>query len=136
MWRGSVHSVNTSARDAAKIRVATISRSPARVAASALVVFAAMSTLLLFDLASLHLSQVRIQSIKTLLPEAPVVLDPVVDFFERARLQPAGAPLGPPGTRDQMGPLPHLQVLGDRRQAHPERLHHSSHKSHPHPQPP
>src|ERR1044072_194474 len=48
----------------------------------------------------LHRAQVHFQALETLLPEAAVVLQPLVDRLERLRLDAAGAPLRPRAARD------------------------------------
>src|SRR5690606_12977221 len=80
---------------------------------------------LLFRLAwlfRLDLLQVDVQAIETLLPQAPVVLDPLRGGIQGLRLEPRRAPLAFAAAHDEPGALQHLEVLGDRRQAHVERL--------------
>src|SRR5258706_443670 len=55
----------------------------------------------------LQLAQVHFETIETLLPEAPVVLQPLVDRLERLRLDPARPPLRLAAARDQPGALQH-----------------------------
>jgi len=50
------------------------------------------------------------------------VLDPVGRDVEAVGLEPARPELPVAAARDEAGALEHLQVLGDRRQAHVERL--------------
>src|SRR6266496_2980680 len=111
---GSVHALKTSARGASKTRSMTSVRS-AVVAAG--LVLAAMSPPF-----PLQLAQVVVQASEALLPETPIVLQPVRGVLEGTRLEPAGPPLRLATARDQTGVLQHLQVLGDRGKAHREGL--------------
>ena len=61
----------------------------------------------------LQLVQVVVQAVEALFPEAAVVLQPLGGVLERARLEPAGAPLGLAPALDQAGALEDLEVLGD-----------------------
>src|SRR5712692_9744976 len=92
---GSVHTLNTSSRDASKTRVMTSIRSDGSVAGLFL---SAMFLLLV-----LKFVQVIVQTIEALVPERAIVLHPVGDVLERARLQPAGPPLRLAAARDQAG---------------------------------
>src|SRR3970282_2890796 len=76
----------------------------------------------LFLLPLLNLSQVFVQAIETLRPDAAISFQPLIGILERVRLEPAGAPLRLAAARNEAGALQHLEVLGDRRQAHLERL--------------
>src|SRR5438045_9684779 len=95
-------------------RVTTSSRS---VGFDAALPAAAMSLLLL-----LQFAQMIFQPIEALFPEPAVVLQPVGGILERVRGEPAGPPLRLATARDEPGALQHLEVLGDRRKAHRERL--------------
>ena len=53
------------------------------------------------------------QAIEALLPELPISLGPVRDFFERSRVDAAAPELRVPALRDQSGALQHSQVFGD-----------------------
>ena len=64
----------------------------------------------------------RFESIEALFPEATVLVKPVGGVFQGGGLQLARAPLRLAAARDQAGALQHLQMLGNRRQAHVERL--------------
>src|SRR5688572_14028236 len=97
-------------RGASKVRVRTSSRSPGWAG----ILFSA-ATLLPFRLQG---AQMRFESIEALFPEATVLVKPVVGVFQGGGLQLAGAPLRLAAPRDQPGALQHLQVLGNRRQAH------------------
>src|SRR5262249_17508278 len=107
---GRVHALNTRARGASMTRVMTSSR-------CCMSVSTATSLLL-----ALQLLQVVLEPVEALFPEHAVVLQPVGCALQRARLEPAGAPLRLAPAGDEPGALQHLQVLGDRRQAHRERL--------------
>src|SRR5712691_10421876 len=82
---GSVHARHTSSSGASK------TRSTAGPCAS--VPTGTLSLAVIASLLLLHLLQVYIEPIEALVPEPPVLLHPVVDLFERARLEPARAPL-------------------------------------------
>ena len=62
-------------------------------------------------LLSLHVFQIVVQPVEPLLPGHAVVLDPVGDFFERSRFDPAGAPLCGPPAADKSSLFKHFQVL-------------------------
>ena len=76
----------------------------------------------------LQYSEIVVEAIEPLFPEPAIFLEPVVGFLERARLDPAGPHLRVAAARDQAGALEHLQMLGDRRQAHVERLGELQHR--------
>ena len=69
----------------------------------------------------LEFAQVVVQTIEALLPEPAIAIEPVVDVLEGGGLDPAGPPLRRAAARDQAGPLQHLEMLGDGREAHLER---------------
>src|SRR6185436_13930317 len=56
------------------------------------------------------------------LPEPAVALDPHVGLLQRRGVDAAGPALGVAAAADQARALQHLQVLGDRRLGHGERL--------------
>src|SRR6266540_2498021 len=64
--------------------------------------------------------QVLIEAVEALLPEAPVALEPVGGVLQRCPVQPRGPRLRRASSRDQPGVLEHLEVLGDRLEAHGE----------------
>jgi hypothetical protein len=66
---------------------------------------------------TLDLAQVIVQAVEAGFVYAAITLEPFVDVFKGARLQPARPPLRLASLRDQAGMLQHLQVLGNRRQA-------------------
>src|SRR5690349_18381380 len=70
----------------------------------------------------LKLAEVILQPVEPLLPELTIALQPVVDAFQRLRLELAGPPLRLAAARDQAGGFQHLEMLGDRRAADVERL--------------
>src|SRR5437868_9763578 len=84
----------------------TSTRSAASVAA-----LAALLAPMLF-LLGLQLAQIIVEAIEALLPESAIAVDPIRDFFEADRLEPARPPLRVAAARDQAGALQHLQVLG------------------------
>src|SRR4051812_8116773 len=67
-------------------------------------------------------SEVVVELVEALRPQAPVRLDPVDSGVQGMPLEVAGAELGLPTTGDQSRALEHLQVLGDPGQAQAERL--------------
>ena len=56
------------------------------------------------------------------LPDLPVSTDPLDGVIERCGLEAAGPVLGVLSSRDQPRALEHLEVLGDRLEAHVERF--------------
>src|SRR5947207_14704573 len=112
MCCGSVHIVQTRSRGASNTRAPMISRS------SFAALLAAMACFLLF----LQLLQVFVESIETVFPEAAVVLHPIGDFPQRTGVELAGTPLRIAAAGDESRPLEDLEVLGDRGEAHVERL--------------
>src|SRR5205823_9699837 len=98
---------NTRSRGASKVRVITISRSDGVVTVSSL----PLPPIALLLPSSLELVQVLVQPVVALLPEAAVRRGPLGDLPQRARLEPRRPPLPLPSSRDQPGPLEHLQVL-------------------------
>src|SRR6516162_3166472 len=111
---GSVHILKTRRHGASKIRAMTSSRSAERAAASALIA--------ILLLPALQFAEILVEAIKTVVPEAAVVLEPLGSVLEWPRLDPAGPPLRFAATRDQPGPFQHLQVLGDGGKTHRKRL--------------
>src|SRR6266496_2762626 len=99
----SVSAFHTSATGASKVRSTTSGSSFVTTLS-----FAAISLLL-----ALNFLKVGTQLVETLLPVAPVVLDPVGDVPERSRLEPAGPPLRLAPSRDQARAGKNLQVPGD-----------------------
>src|SRR5207248_676935 len=100
----SVNALNTSSRGASKMRLITRPSS------------AALLSVIRLPLVA-HLVQVAVQAVEALAPAAAIGPHPVCDVLERRRLQPAGPPLRLAPLGDQPGPLQHLEVLGDSRQA-------------------
>src|SRR5262245_17209983 len=111
---------NTRRAGASNRRVRTISRSEGVVTLK-VSLFAArtagMSLLLRFQVLQVHLELVEAS-----LPDVAIALRPLGDLLERARLDPAGPPLGLAALGDEARALQHAQVLGDAGQAHVERL--------------
>src|SRR3546814_8614249 len=66
----------------------------------------------------LQLVEIVLQPVEALLPELPIALQPARGILQRRGIQPAGPPLRLAPATDEAGPLQHLQVLGNRRQAH------------------
>src|SRR5579872_1983919 len=60
----------------------------------------------------LKLFQIVAEAIKTLVVEAAIVFEPIIDLLQGARLDAAGPPLRLAGARNQSGAFQHLQVLG------------------------
>src|SRR6516164_6826366 len=126
---GSVQAEKTSARGAANSRVPTITRgscsrsTPPGAAISSvrrvwLVIATLLNTLLVavFGLVlRLQLLQISIQAVETLIKKATIMVEPVVDVLERARLDTARPPLRLAPARDQPGALQDFEMFGDRR---------------------
>src|ERR1700734_552636 len=66
--------------------------------------------------------QVVVEPIEAGIEKTAVGIEPRVDVLQRPRLDPARPPLRSAGTRDQASALQHFEMLGDRREAHGERL--------------
>src|SRR5207244_12679122 len=113
---GSIHALKTRAHGASKTRSMMSVRSEV-VAVAVGLVLAAMSPPL-----PLQLAQVVVHAMEALLPEAPIVLQPVRGVLEGTRLEPAGPPLRLATARDQTGGPQPPEVLGDRGKAHREGL--------------
>src|SRR5262249_46356505 len=95
---GSVHAENTSWRGWSYSRIPTMARgSPCRSRLFA----AAMFLVLTLTRLGLQLLQIIAEAVETLLVEAAVVLEPVVDVLERPRLDAAGPELRLAAARDQ-----------------------------------
>src|SRR5215813_749375 len=75
-----------------------------------------------FVVLCLQFAQIVVEPVEAPLPELAIVLDPVGDLLEKLGLQPAETPLYIAGTGDQPRLLQHLEMLGNRRKAHGERL--------------
>jgi hypothetical protein len=71
---------------------------------------------------ALQLTQVIVEAVESLFPEATVALEPFIHVLERLRLDLAGPPLRLARAGDQAGPLQHFEVLRDRWPADIERL--------------
>src|SRR5216683_3560109 len=99
----SVNACHTRLRGASKSRVVTNSPLPALAG----VLFSDM-LLLLFALFFFQLTQVGVQPVKALLPEAAVLLHPSCYFFQWRRLQPSRSPLRILSTRNQASLLQDL----------------------------
>src|SRR5215472_9837322 len=135
---GSVQAEKTSARGALNTRVPTIapgslSRSTVLIAPglSVLCVWPIIATLLntlFITVLRLQLLQIGVQAVETLVEKPPVMVEPIVDVLKRARLDAAWPPLRLATPRDQPGALKHLQMLGDCRKAHGERLGELGHR--------
>src|SRR5215813_896580 len=113
---GSVHTENTSARGASSTRVPTIERGSCL---RSMLLFTA--TWLLPFVLRLDRPEVVTKPVEPLLPEPAVLLEPLIGFFESPHVDATGAHLRIAGPRDQARALQHLQMLGNRRQAHVER---------------
>src|SRR5579862_3179825 len=126
---GSVHSEKTRSRGAANSRTPMIDRGSR---SRSMLLPAAMPTLLLavfdfrglrvrrlgFCLLGLQRPQIEVEPIEALVVEAAIVVEPVVNILERARLDPAGPRLRLARAGDQAGALEHLEMLRDRRETH------------------
>src|SRR5688572_4962259 len=77
---------------------------------------------------TLHLFQQMVQALIVRLPDVPILLDPGVGFGEGLPLEPAWTTLRVLANADQARPLEDLQVFGDGRLAHVERLGQLGHR--------
>src|ERR1700744_5443743 len=85
----SVHTENTSARGASNSRMPTMARGSL---SRSRLFFAAMSFTLGFLVVALQLLQVGVGAVEAFVEKAPVVLEPIVDPFQSAWLDPARPP--------------------------------------------
>src|SRR3990172_4961650 len=108
MCSGWVQASKTRRRGASRTRVMTRSRSTAFAEALVLSLLAAMLLLLHFQL-----SDIVVQTLEALFPEAAIALDPIRHLFERTRIEPAGPPLRVAAPRDEARVLEDLEVLRD-----------------------
>src|SRR5581483_1587331 len=133
MRAGSVQARQTKSLGASKTRTRTSSRSAC--AASALSTLpAAIAVLLpllaravrairgLFGSLALNVDQIIRETIETLLPEAPILFQPVDRRAHRRGLEPARPQLRLPPALDKSGALEDFEMLRYRRQAYPEGL--------------
>src|SRR5207245_8454315 len=90
--------------------------------------FSSRQLVLGMQLSGLQLAQIALEAVEALVPEAAIMLDPVGDLLQRARLQPAGPPLRLAAARDQAGALQHLEMLRDAGKAHVEGLGELGHR--------
>src|SRR5687767_7522047 len=112
---GWVYAANTARRGASNARSTTMSRSPGAVTRTGL-----RSVTVAGDLT--ELGEQVVEPLERTLPERAVLREPLRRLGEWATLQVAGAALRVPPSRHQPSPLQHLEVLGDRRLRHRERL--------------
>src|SRR5437773_6206216 len=119
MCSGCVNTSNTRSRGASKTRSTTSSF----VGTSTTLSLAAMSLLL-----HLQFLQVLVQTIEPLLPDDAIALDPLVDLFERARLERRRPPLRLLAARHKSCAFEHLEVLAHGGEAHVERLRDLGHR--------
>ena len=76
----------------------------------------------------LEVGEQDIELIEAAGPELPVAEKPPRCLPQPVRLDPAQPPLSVASPRDQAGPLQHLEVLGDRRLGHLERVRELLHR--------
>src|SRR3546814_15987641 len=99
MSRGSgwLHTLKTSARGAARVRVLTRTRSSglAPLGPSGRGAASGLAAIVVSFLGVLHLQLVEIvlQPVEALLPELPIALQPARGILQRRGIQPAGPPL-------------------------------------------
>src|SRR5580704_16753179 len=105
----SVHTENTRSRGASNSRMPMIERGSL---CRSRLLFTAMSFNLGFRRFGLQHFQIGVEAIETLLEEPAIAFEPIVDVFERLRLDAAGAELRFAAARDQAGALQHLEMLG------------------------
>src|SRR6266567_3170377 len=111
-WSGSVHIRQISSTGAAKLRSITTASWEAL---SSAIVFARLSS-------RSELGHVVVHPVEAGLPDGSVLLGPARQLRQRRGLQGARPVLSPVPTRHQPGSLEHLDVLGDGRKGHVERL--------------
>src|ERR1700733_4479388 len=124
---GSVQASKTRSRGASNSRMPMIARGSL---SRSRLLFAPMLLLLLAMFArgcfagflGLQRFQIAIEAIEALVVEAAIMVEPVVDRLECARLDAARPPLRCARARDQAGTFQHFQMLGDGGQAHGERF--------------
>jgi hypothetical protein len=75
-----------------------------------------------FLLFRLHLTEITLQPVETLIPEGAIALEPIAGILEAAWSDAARAPLRLAAALDEPGALENLEVLGDGRPAHLEGL--------------
>src|SRR5215472_7305450 len=102
-----------------RLRGASYSRSRTSTRSAGVTVVASLLPVMLRTLA-LQLAEIVAQAIQALLPEAPVVLEPIGRVLEGRSIEPARPPLRRPPAGDQAGALQHLEMLGDPGEAHIE----------------
>src|SRR2546422_7761937 len=115
---GCVNTSKTRSRGASKTRSMTSSL----IGISTTLSLAAKSPLL-----HAQFLQVLVETIEPLLPDDAIALDPVVDLFERARLERRRPPLRLLTARHEARTFEHLEELAHRGEAHVERLRHFGH---------
>src|SRR5450755_2446213 len=111
---GSVQAFQTNSRGASTVRVMTMVGSPG--AATALLLSATFLPL------GLQFLEIVVEPVQALVPQAAIVLQPTVNAAKRLGFDLAGPPLRLPAARDETSMLENLQMLGNRRKAHVERL--------------
>src|SRR6266576_6678620 len=116
---GRVNTSKTRSRGASKTRSMTSSLIGISVTSS----LAGMSLLL-----HLQFLQVLVQTIEPLLPDVAIALDPLIDLFERARLERRRPPLRLLAARHESRAFEHLDVLAHRGEAHVERFRDVGHR--------
>src|SRR5437773_504211 len=107
----SVRASHTRATGASKVR-STTSGSSFVTTLSFAAIFLLLALNFLRLVLALQFLKVGTQLVETLLPVAPVVLDPVGDVPERSRLEPAGPPLRLAAARDQARAGKNFQMCG------------------------
>src|SRR5436309_2207934 len=116
---GCVNTSKTRSRGASKTRSMTNSLIGISTTSS----LAAMSLLL-----HLQFLQVLVETIEPLLPDDAIAPDPLVDLFERARLERRRPPLRLLAARHESRAFEHLEVLAHSGEAHLERLRDLGHR--------
>src|ERR1700742_2266964 len=128
---GSLHAANTSVRGALSTRVPLIARgslSRSRLFLSAPFRLPGPRRLRAGRRLGLQDTQIVVETVETLLPKTAIILEPVVSLLQRLGLNAARPHLCVASARDEAGTLQHFEVLGNRRQAHFERLRQFRHR--------
>src|SRR5579862_1535082 len=90
---GSVKAEKTSSRGASNSRMPTIDRGSLSRSSLFGAVIVAIFFVIRFGVFGLQLLQIIVEPVETLVVKAAIVLQPIVDVLERARLDAAGPPL-------------------------------------------
>src|SRR5262245_13675224 len=106
---GSVHTENTNSRGASSTRVPMIERGSC---SRSMLCLPAMRLLpFLLFLFGLQQFQIAVEAIEALFPKSAILLQPFIGFLESPHIDPAGAHLRIPRSRNKARTLQNLQML-------------------------